>query len=59
MHAYPGQDPHESADIQDYVPICMEVAGYQWDLKGASCTPTYSPWRNPWCYRPTTQADGG
>ncbi len=45
--------------IGNYVGICMEAGGYQFDLRGSGCTATYDPWRNPFCYRPTTNDDGG
>lgn len=62
IHLYPGQQPEESDAIHSYVAICAEAAGLQWDLHGPACNDRAVikfAWRNPWCYRPTNDRDGG
>jgi hypothetical protein len=59
LRLYPAEPGAADERIGNYVGICMEAGGYQFDLRGPGCTPKLDPWRNPFCYRPTTPEDGG
>ena len=50
MRVYPAQTAESSAEASNYLRVCMEAHGHEFDLKGRSCIPTMRPEHNPACY---------